>query len=152
MQHFWCNVCWSSAAFKHQLIRDCYLRETEISKFNLANLFSFRILFNEYILWLEISMNDTTCLQIKNCFNDLIHAESNLSFLKLIRLNVIEKFTACNLVHDNIHVLFCLISLTHLDNVWMRNQLYNLNFLTEKISFSLSQRGFIDLLCSNYLL
>ena len=77
----------------HYFVWNSDFGEPEIGKLYITDLFSFRILVNEYILWLEITMNNSTLIEVTNGRYDLVHADGNLSFLELVSLNMIKKLT-----------------------------------------------------------
>jgi hypothetical protein len=62
-------------------------------------------------------MNNSTFLNVLNCFNELIHAETHLSFFQLVGFDVIKKLSSFDLLHDNVHVFLSFIRFPHLHNV-----------------------------------
>ena len=65
---------------------------------------------------------------------------------------MLKQFTAGDLLHDDEHILLIFITFSHLDDVCMRNQLYDLSFLAKKFPFTLRQLNFINLFHSHDLL
>ena len=97
-------------------------------------------------------MNNSSKMHILYRFNKLIHNQSNLFFLKLIRSNMLKQLSTIYLFHNNIHILISLIRFPHLDNIGMWYQLNYLNLFPQKLTFPFTQGCLINLLNCNSLL
>ena len=84
-------------------------------------------------------MNNPTFLKVQQGLNELIHAKCHLFLLKLVHFDMIEKLTAGDLLHNDIHVLLSFVSFPHLNYVWVRQEFDNLNFFSQELSFPLCE-------------
>ena len=125
------------------------LRQAEVGYFERSDLFSFWVFLYENVLRLQVAMHNSTALHIVYRLDQVKHTEGHLSFLELVRLNVVEEFSAGHLLHDYVHYLLCLVGFTHLNYGFVRDQLDNLNFFSQEISLPFSKLR-LDYLLNGY--
>ena len=121
MEDFRCDISWCATTLHHQLVRSDDLRKSEISDFDLDNFFSAGVFLDKDVLWLQISVHDSACLQVLYCFDDLVHNQRDFSLVQLVCFDVLEQLTPFYLLHYYKHVLLCLVGFAHRNDVWVRN-------------------------------
>ena len=151
MKDLWCYISRCATALDHDFFRPSNFAQTKICNLDLTDFLCLRIFFNEDIFWLQVSMHNTTFLNVLYAFNKLVHAEADLSLLELISLDMIKELSSLDLLHNNIHILLSLIGLPHLDNILVTYQLDYLYLFSKKVLLLVRQLLLNNLLGSNYL-
>jgi hypothetical protein len=109
MKDLWGDICWCSATLNHFFIRNQNFGQAKVSYLNLYDFFSSGILLNKDVLGLEVPVHDTTSLHVLDSLNELVHDDSDLSFLQLVGFDVFKQFTSFYLLHDDMQILLSLI-------------------------------------------
>mmetsp|Transcript_13696 Transcript_13696/g.21465 ORF Transcript_13696/g.21465 Transcript_13696/m.21465 type:complete len:261 (+) Transcript_13696:763-1545(+) len=131
----------SSTTLHHDLVGHDNFGKAEIGYFNFDDFFGLRVLLNQDVLRLQVAMGNAAELQILDCFDQLEHADGDLSLFQLVRLDVVEKFSASNLLHDDIHVLLGLVGFFDLHDVFVVDQTDNLDFFSQEVLLAVRQLG-----------
>lgn len=151
MENFWSNICRCATTLHHHLFWSSNFTQTKVSDFYLANLLGVWILFNEDVFRLKVSVHHTASLNVLYSLNKLIHAQTDLPLLQLICLDMVKKFSTFDLLHDDIHIFFSLVGFSHLHNIFVADQLNDLNLFPQEVSLFVCQLVFNNLLSCNYL-
>jgi len=136
-QDFRGYVGWRAAAVHHYFVWNNNLRKPEVGNFYLSDLFSPWVLFNEDVFRLKVSVHHSTLLEVVDGLDELIHYQSDFALLEFVSFDVFEQFSAIHLLHYYIHKVLILISLLHLNDVGVLDQLDDLNFLPQELLFPL---------------
>lgn len=85
--------------------------------------------FNKNVLRLEVSVNDSTSVQVANACEKLLHNYYHVIFGNCVILEVVENLPAVNLFHHNEHPSLGLVHFSDLNNIGRTQQTDNLDFV-----------------------
>ena len=104
------------------LVLETLLRQAEVCDLDVP------FVIQQHILWLQIAINYTVCVQVAQSFNQLrcIEACSTLAEL-LILAQVVEKLATVEEVHDEVELAACLEGVVKLHDKWTIDFLQNVS-------------------------
>jgi len=65
-------------------------------------------------------MDYAALLKMLQRLNELMHAKGHLLLFELVHFDMVKQFSTGDLLHDDVHVLFCFVSFSHLHNARVR--------------------------------
>ncbi len=95
-------------------------------------------MIKEEIFRFEISVNDAVLMNVLDTGEDLLHKLDGFGLIEAFSFDdVIEKFTAFSILHDEVDVGFCFDNFVELDDVGMAEDFEDANFASDAFDIGL---------------
>lgn len=89
-------------------------------------------------------MDNPTDLHILDSLDELVHNERDLTFLKLVCFDMLKQLTTADLLHHDVDMVLSFKRLTHLNDIGVGYQAYNLVLLPQEVFLFVGKRPFVD--------
>lgn len=144
MKDFWSDVSWCATSIENQFCRGSESWKSEVCDLDLELWIA--ISFNKYILWLEVSVNDTALVDVSDTQDQLAHYFDHICFRNDILLQIALKLASMYLFHYDPHPSWILVNFTEWSHIRMVQQRHNLDLISQKLFLLGWQFSFINFL------